>query len=178
MVLLTFLLAALESDEDRALFTEIYEQNHDRMEQTALRILKDPHDAEDAVQNAFLQVIRNFDALLEIPCKKRIFWCISIVKNEALAILRKKKKTILIIEELEENPAAGVEEAMSYKEVVRLFAQLPETYRSVLEMKMILGYSGKEIAKRMGLTENTVNVRITRGRAMLREIAGREGIHP
>ena len=178
MVLLTFLLAALESDEDRALFTEIYEQNHDRMEQTALRILKDPHDAEDAVQNAFLQIIRNFDALLEIPCKKRIFWCISIVKNEALAILRKKKKTILIIEELEENPAAGVEEAMSYKEVVRLFAQLPETYRSVLEMKMILGYSGKEIAKRMGLTENTVNVRITRGRAMLREIAGREGIHP
>lgn len=178
MVLLTFLLAALESDEDRALFTEIYEQNHDRMEQTALRILKDPHDAEDAVQNAFLQVIRNFDALLEIPCKKRIFWCISIVKNEALAILRKKKKTILIIEELEENPAAGVEEAMSYKEVVRLFAQLPETYRSVLEMKMILGYSGKEIAKRMGLTENTVNVRITRGRAMLREIAGKEGIYP
>lgn len=178
MVLLTFLLAALESDEDRALFTEIYEQNHDRMEQTALRILKDSHDAEDAVQNAFLQVIRNFDALLEIPCKKRIFWCISIVKNEALAILRKKKKTILIIEELEENPAAGVEEAMSYKEVVRLFAQLPETYRSVLEMKMILGYSGKEIAKRMGLTENTVNVRITRGRAMLREIAGKEGIHP
>ena len=178
MVLLTFLLAALESDEDRALFTEIYEQNHDRMEQTALRILKDPHDAEDAVQNAFLQVIRNFDALLEIPCKKRIFWCISIVKNEALAILRKKKKTILIIEELEENPAAGVEEAMSYKEVVRLFAQLPETYRSVLEMKMILGYSGKEIAKRMGLTENTVNVRITRGRAMLREISGKEGIYP
>ena len=178
MVLLTFLLAALESDEDRALFTEIYEQNHDRMEQTALRILKDPHDAEDAVQNAFLQVIRNFDALLEIPCKKRIFWCISIVKNEALAILRKKKKTILIIEELEENPAAGVEEAMSYKEVVRLFAQLPETYRSVLEMKMILGYSGKEIAKSMGLTENAVNVRITRGRAMLREIAGKEGIYP
>ena len=65
MVLLTFLLAALESDEDRALFTEIYDQNHDRMEQTALRILKDPHDAEDAVQNAFLQVIQNFDALLE-----------------------------------------------------------------------------------------------------------------
>ena len=177
MILLTFLLAALESDEDRALFTEIYDQNHDRMEQTALRILKDPHDAEDAVQNAFLQIIRNFDALLEIPCKKRIFWCISIVKNEALAILRKKKKTVLM-EELEGNPAAGVEEAMSYKEVVRLFAQLPETYRSVLEMKMILGYSGKEIAKRMGLTENAVNVRITRGRAMLREIAGREGIHP
>lgn len=177
MTLLTFLLAALESDGDRALFTEIYEQNHDRMEQTALRILKNQHDAEDAVQNAFLQIIRNFNTLLEIPCKKRTFWCISIVKNEALAILRKKKKTVLM-EELEWTPGADVEEAMSYKEVVRLFAQLPETYRSVLEMKMILGYSGKEIAKRTGLTENAVNVRITRGRAMLREIAGKEGIHP
>ena len=49
MILLTFLLAALESDEDRALFTEIYEQNHDRMEQTGRRIWKEPHDSEDAV---------------------------------------------------------------------------------------------------------------------------------
>ena len=50
--------SALESDADRALFAEIYEQYHERMEQAALRILKDPHDVEDAVQNAFLKIIR------------------------------------------------------------------------------------------------------------------------
>ena len=85
--MLSYLLAALESEEDKRRFTELYEENHVRAEQTALRILRDPHDAEDAVQNAFLQVIHHFDEISEIPCKKLGFWIISIVKNEALMIL-------------------------------------------------------------------------------------------
>ncbi len=84
--MLSYLLAALESEEDKRRFTELYEENHVRAEQTALRILRDPHDAEDAVQNAFLQVIHHFDEISEIPCKKLGFWIISIVKNEALMI--------------------------------------------------------------------------------------------
>ena len=62
--MLSYLLAALESEEDKRRFTELYEENHVRAEQTALRILRDPHDAEDAVQNAFLQVIH---ALQYVP---------------------------------------------------------------------------------------------------------------
>ena len=58
--MLSYLLAALESEEDKRRFTELYEENHVRAEQTALRILRDPHDAEDAVQNAFLQVIHQW----------------------------------------------------------------------------------------------------------------------
>ena len=52
--MLPMLLATIENDVDRALFVEIYEQYHERMEQAALRILKDTHDAEDAVQNAVI----------------------------------------------------------------------------------------------------------------------------
>ena len=172
--MLVYLLSAIETDEDRALFVDLFEKYHDRMEQAALRIVKNSHDAEDAVQNAYLQIIRHLDKVSEIPCKNRGFWCISIVKNEALTILRKNKR----IEELEEKPIAATEETLSYKEIVQLFAELPETYRAVLEMRLILGYSGKEIADRMGITENAVNVRINRGRALLRKIAEKEGIYP
>lgn len=175
--MLAFLLSVLETDADRSLFAEVYEQYHNRMEQVAIRILKNQHDAEDALQNAFLQIIRNFNKISDIPCKNRGYWCISVVKNEALIILRKKQKTVLK-DELEGGPAADAEEAVNYKEVVRLFSKLPETYRSILEMRLLLGYSGKEIAKRMDLTENTVNVRISRGRAMLRKFAEKEGILP
>ena len=56
--------------------------------------LKNQHDAEDAVQSAFVQVIRHFEKVYEIPCKNLAFWCISIVKNEAIMILRKKKKLV------------------------------------------------------------------------------------
>ena len=52
--MLMILLSALESDEDRHKFIALYEQYHVRMEQTAMRILKEQRDAEDAVQNAFL----------------------------------------------------------------------------------------------------------------------------
>ena len=52
--MLIFLLAALESEEDRREFAVIYEQHHARLENAAMRILKNQTDAEDAVQNAFM----------------------------------------------------------------------------------------------------------------------------
>lgn len=146
--MLSYLLAALESEEDKRRFTELYEENHVRAEQTALRILRDPHDAEDAVQNAFLQVIHHFDEISEIPCKKLGFWIISIVKNEALMILRRKQKELP--QEDWDTFSADVSNPTSYNELVRLFSQLPTTYRAALEMRLINGYSGKELHSILG----------------------------
>ena len=173
--MLSYLLAALESEEDKRRFIELYEENHVRAEQTALRILKNPHDAEDAVQNAFLQVIRHFDKILEIPCKKLGFWIISIVKNEALMILRRKQKELL--QEDWDTFSADVSDPIGYNELVQLFSQLPPTYRAVLEMRMINDYSGKEIAVHLGISESAVNTRISRGRILLRELTVKEGFH-
>ena len=92
--MLAILLAALESEADKQKFTDIYEQYHPQMEQTALRILKNQHDAEDAVQNAFMQIIRHFEKTDEIPCEKLPFWIVCIVKNEAVTILRKNQRTV------------------------------------------------------------------------------------
>ena len=59
--MLITLLAMLESEEDKRTLSVLYEENHDRMEQAALRMLNDPGDAEDAVQNAFVKVISHFE---------------------------------------------------------------------------------------------------------------------
>ena len=79
---------------DRQKFIEIYEKYHVQMERTAMRILKEQSDVEDAVQNAFMQMIRHFEKIFEIPCEELPFWIISIVKNEARAILRKNSRTV------------------------------------------------------------------------------------
>lgn len=173
--MISYLLAILENDEDKQKFIELYEEHHVRVEQTALRILKDPHAAEDAVQNTFLQVIRHFDKISEIPCKKLGFWLISIAKNEALMILRHKRREIP--QEDWDTFSADVSDPTSYNELVQLFSQLPPTYRAALEMQLINGYSGKEIAQHLGISESAVNTRISRGRALLREIAVKEGFH-
>ena len=65
----------------------------------------------------------------------------------------------------------------SYHDIVKLFGRLPETYRAALEMRLLLDYSGKEIANHLGISETAVNTRISRGRVLLRELAEREGAH-
>lgn len=173
--MLAVLLAALESDEDREKFIEIYEQYHVQMERTAIRILKEQRDVEDAVQNAFMQMIRYFEKIYEIPCEELPFWIISIVKNEARIILRKNQRTVPF--EDWDGFIESIDDVTGYTELVDLFTRLPETYRSVLEMKVLHGYSDKEISKRLGISETAVSSRATRGRGMLREIIGKEGFY-
>lgn len=166
--MLALFLAALESDRDRERFRSIYDHYGPRMERTALRILGDQHDAEDAVQNAFVQVIRHFEKIDSIPCEELPFWLVSIVKNEALTILRKRKRE-LTFEDWDAVTQAA-EEVTSYHALVDLVRELPETYRAILEMKLLLGCSDREIAARLGLTETAVSTRASRGRALLRKI--------
>lgn len=169
-----YLLSVLEDKRERQTFVRIYEEYHDRMEKTAIRILLNQADAEDAVQNAFMRVIEHFQRALEIPCEELAFWLISIVKNEALMILRKNQK-IVPLEEDWDAFAESAEETQSYSDLVSLFARLPESYRSVLEMKMLIGYTDKEIAERLGISETAVSTRASRGRALLRKLAEKEG---
>ena len=171
----TFFLAALETDKDRQRFVALYEQYHERMEQISLHILNEQHDAEDAVQNAFLQIIRHFEKIYEIPCEELPFWIISIVKNEALMTLRKRRK-IMPIEDWK-GVETNVDRMTGYNELVELFRNLPETYRAVLEMKLLIGYTDKEIAERLNISETAVSSRASRGRELLRKLVEKEGLY-
>lgn len=169
------LLAMLESDKDRTQFLQVYNQCYAKMEEVALRILKNQHDAEDAVQNAFVQVIQHFEKISLIPREEWVYWCISIVKNESRMILRKAQKTVPLEEWDQVNSPEN--QAGTYDELVELITGLPETYRSVLELKFLMGYSDKETARFLGISETAVSSRASRARALLREIIRREGYH-
>ncbi len=172
--MLSYFLAALESDADRQAFVAIYDQYHAKMENTAMKILKNQGDAEDAVQNAFMQVIRHFEKTYQIPCEDLPFWLISIVKNEAYMILRKKKQTVSLEDWSSFSKKAA--DVSDYAELVELFAELPDTYRRVLEMKILLGYTDMEISEHLGITKTAVSTRASRGRQLLREILEKEGV--
>lgn len=173
--MLSVFLAVLESDEERQQFTALYDQYHDRMEQIALNILREQHDVEDAVQNSFLQIIRHFEKIFEISCEEMPFWIISIVKNESLMILRTRRK-IVPLEEWEDFEKSA-NDVTGYNELVELFRNLPETYRAVLEMKILIGYTDKEIAQHLGISETAVSSRASRGRELLRKLIEKEGLH-
>ena len=64
---------------------------------------------------------------------------------------------------------------MDYRALVDSFTRLPQTYRAVMEMKLLLGYSDGEIAAKLGLTKTAVSSRVSRGRLLLRDIVEQEG---
>jgi len=171
--MLAVLLAELEGEEDRGLLIELYKKYHEKMEQCAIHILQEQHDAEDAVQSAFVQVIRHFEKVRGIPRGELPFWLIAIVKNESLILLRKRKDFVDL--ERVDDFAWQTDSALDYQELVALFRKLPETYRGVLEMKMLLGYSDSEIAAYFGISETAVSTRASRGRKLLQEIVRKEG---
>ena len=159
--MLSFFLAMLETEKDRQRFAALYEQCNEQIEQKAKQLLKNQQDMEDAVQNTYIQIIQHFEKVYKISCDELAFWCISIVKNEAYMILRKKLKTVSF--EDWDVVAEDTDLISGYEDIVNLFCQIPKTYRAALEMKLLLDYSGKEIAQHLGISESAVNTRISRG---------------
>ncbi len=88
-------LSMLESDAERQIFLKLYNQYGNAMLRLAQRYFpKSRQDAEDAVQNAWLKVVQNFSKIQDVPCKKRGAYLVIIVRNEAITILRKRRKEL------------------------------------------------------------------------------------
>jgi len=170
--MLNMLLSMLSDEEDRKALYDLYMQYQDAMLRVARRYFPtDSASADDAVQNAWLRAIDNFSKISEIPRKKRGAYLVIIVKNEALTLVRKYGKELPLDESLTEN---GTEDDDSAS-IVDVIRSMSETYRAVLEMRLVEERSTREIAAALGLSESAVDTRISRGRAMLAEKLRKEG---
>lgn len=170
--MLTMLLAMLSDEEDRKALYDLYMQYQDAMLRVARRYFpNDSASADDAVQNAWLRAIDNFSKIFEIPCKKRDAYLVIIVKNEALTLLRKYGRELPLDESLTD---IGTEDDDSAS-IVDVIRSMSETYRAVLEMRLVEERTTREIAAVLGISERAVDTRISRGRALLAEKLRKEG---
>ena len=171
--MLVYYLQMLDTPEEKIRFEQIYLKYRGLMYHVADSILHDRQEAEDAVHNAFLRVIKKFSRFQKIPVKDLAPLVTVIARNEAISLLRKKKDVVPL--EDWEGFAETAEEVSDYHALVDTFTRLPQTYRAAMEMKLLLGYSDGEIAAKLGLSKKAVSVRISRGRQLLRDIVEREG---
>ena len=171
--MLVYYLQMLDTPEEKIRFEQIYLKYRGLMYHVADSILHDRQEAEDAVHNAFLRVIKKFSKFQNTPAKDLAPQIVVIARNEAISLLRKRKDT----DPLEDwgGFAETAEEVSDYHALVDTFTRLPQTYRAAMEMKLLLGYSDVEIAAKLGLSKKAVSVRISRGRQLLRDIVEREG---
>lgn len=164
------LTAVQESGIDTQRFVSLYQSYKDRVYLTAFRILKSKEMAEDAASRTWILVIENFDRVESVPEEKRGAYLVTMAKNAALNMLKKESRNAEFPGEWNDfHPVYSDEPGMRYENLVNTIRNMPEKYRQILELKFVLEWSNKEIARFLHMNESSVSSRIARGRAMLRE---------
>ena len=166
-------LQMLDTPEEKILFEQIYLKYRGLMYHVADGVLHNRQDAEDAVHNAFLRVIKHFKKIQNTSARDLAPLITVIARNEAISLQRKRKGEATL--EDWDDLAETLEDITDYHALVDSFTCLPQTYRAIMEMKLLLGYSDGEIAARLGLSKTAVSTRVSRGRQLLRDIVEREG---
>ena len=135
-------------------------ENENRLYRAALSILGDPHEAEDAVQDAFLKYLEKAPESLDNPGA----WLMRVLVNGCKSRLRLSWRKVLPLPET--LPVPGPEER---EELEELFSLPPED-RAVLHLYYYEGWSTEEIARMLRLQPGSIRSRLTRARQKLRRL--------
>lgn len=161
----------------------LYERFAGPMLGLALRYAPTPADAEDAVQDAFVQVFGRLDEQL-VP-GAFAGWVRRIVIRTALNAGRRHRvrRVDFDLDDARHvpTPEASAIEKLTFDEVQLLIDRLPDGCRLVLLLFTIEGYAHAEIAETLGITETNSKVLLTRARQRLTglvQAAGRERTAP
>lgn len=162
---------------EEAALAALVEQYASTLYRVAFSVLRNAADAEDAVQEAFLRVLRHRDTLGEV--RDHRVWLIRIVWNVVLDRKRRAKtrpETDDISELARVLPAHGLsaEEraaaAQHHAQVLRCVETLPVKEREVLLLSAFEELSSVEIAAVLGITESSVRSRLFRARNLMAEL--------
>lgn len=135
-----------------------------------LRYVRNNDEAEDVLQDGFVKI---FQKIGEFKMEGSLEgWIRRIMVNTALDVLRKNKKLLgdVQLEDVSYKVSFddhGFDE-INVAQLLKMIDNLPEGYRIVFNMFAIEGYSHKEIADTLGVTENTSKSQYSRARAFLR----------
>jgi RNA polymerase sigma-70 factor, ECF subfamily len=163
---------------DLQAMSDFYDQTARPFFSVALRILNDAGEAEETIQDAFVQIWEKaaaFDPLLG----SAFHWALSIVRHRAIDRLRSRQRRARLADQLEQTGAAdpsaatapdldalGTDEAATVRSALR---GLPHDQRQAIEMAFFSGLTHPEIAAAFNEPLGTIKARIRRGLLKLRE---------
>jgi RNA polymerase sigma-70 factor, ECF subfamily len=166
---------------ERQAFDELVNHYHMRMFRTAMRILGNESEAEDAVQQAFLGAYQNLGRFRGDSAFST--WMTRITMNEALGIVRKRRKNVVELNETlghdTETPGgvfassdATPEETILRDERARLVHEsmrlVKPSYVLVMKLRVLEDLSVEEISGRLKMPVNTVKVHLYRARQSMK----------
>ena len=162
---------------DKSALTALYEQTSAVIYSMAIRMLGSPHDAEEIVQETFVQIWERA-GLFNPTLGSALSWSLGITRNRCIDWIRAHRRRARIVEDAGEeiraavavdiDAAAGlsVEELGSVRSAVR---GLPADQRRAIELAFFGGLTHQEIAEQLQEPLGTVKARIRRGMLKLRD---------
>lgn len=159
---------------------ELYRLYSKAMLNVAFRILNSMDEAEDVLQESFLDA---FNKVKDFRQETTFgLWLKQIVVNRSINLLRKRKLDWVQMEseQLEnipdEEPADEEEQEYKVAQVKQAMQLLPEGYRVVLSLYLLEGYDHEEIGQILNITENTSRTQFLRAKRKLSEVLRIKGV--
>ncbi len=159
-------------DKDRSAQFEIYGLYYNAMYNTSLRMVKDPDEAEDIMQESFLSAfekIETYSGTVSFGA-----WLKKIVINRSLDSLKKRRLSFEILEErnIPDRDEGSDDDYISdrIEEIREAIMRLPDGFRVVLTLYLLEGYDHEEIAQILDINPSTSRSQFTRARQKLVEM--------
>ena len=163
------LVKALQKGDVKA-FNELYYKYHKKIFAFSLKFLKNKADAEDLIQKIFVIIWEKKENLN--PEKSFNNYLFIIARNEIYDLLKKKALTEYYNDQILSDTEQGEEDIETKKLVEVMYSlieKMPERRRQIFLMNRDMGLTYKQIAKKLGVTENTVDTQIRNSLNYLRK---------
>ena len=150
--------------KDPDAFGQLVQENLQKMYRIAISILQTEEDAADAIQETMLKCWQKINQVRNEDYFET--WLIRILINQCKDILKCRKRTVLV----DDIPEAAQEDNYTNTEWKAVLRGLHAKYRIVLELYYVEGFSTKEIATMLHITDASVRTRLVRGRKQLEQM--------
>jgi RNA polymerase sigma-70 factor (ECF subfamily) len=156
---------------DRRMQEIMYNRFSPRMYAVCLRYAANATEAEDILQEGFIKVFKKLDTFRSEGSFEG--WVRRIFVNTAIEHFR-RKKYLMPVTEKEENTIEGkyisVLDELAERDILALVQELSPGYRTVFNMYVVEGYTHKEIADILGISEGTSKSQLSRAKVILQNM--------
>lgn len=136
------------------------------------RYMKNDETAEEQLMNGFLKFFQTIERFEYLNEASTVAWIKKLMVNECLMELRKNSSFLKVA--TDELPEVAEDEAalhqLSAAEIFKLITQLPPGYRTVFNLFEAEGYTHKEIAAMLGISEGTSKSQLSKAKQMLQQL--------
>ncbi|MFN3839406.1 MAG: RNA polymerase sigma factor [Cyclobacteriaceae bacterium] len=156
---------------DQTAQKSLYSRYSSKLYALCCRYVKDRMDAEDVLVTSFTKI---FERIGQYKGEGSFEgWMRKVVVNEALTFLRRNRSMYLETDldaAHREPDYNAISDHLEEADLLRMIQELPSGYRIVFNMYAIDGYSHKEIAEQLGISENTSKSQLSRARTYLQKM--------